>query len=202
MASIKLLILSPLRIFELRLLQDKEPIGIIPLENLAVRRIEGKKKFAFEIYHPEQNEDLKACKFDSSGAVVQGHHDTYLIACSNEDDMQNWMKSIEGSVFQNPFLELIRKKLAKQRATKAPKSDNTLKKTFAAEMKINFKELHELAQVTLNKIKNWIPRSLKIERRSIFNDLGIQLFIWSFVLPMICSHSFCRCAVWSLNLKM
>jgi cytohesin len=61
--------------------QDKEPIGIIPLENLGVRRVDSTKKCAFEIYPPEQDVEMKACKFDSDGTVVKGHHDSYVVAC-------------------------------------------------------------------------------------------------------------------------
>jgi hypothetical protein len=50
-----------------------------------------------------------------SGAVVQGHHDSYLIACASETELENWMKAIETNIFKNPFLELIKKKMAIQR---------------------------------------------------------------------------------------
>ena len=54
------------------LLKDREFIGMIPLENLAIRVSSSKKKeFVFEIFQPDQSADLKACKFDSTGAVVQ-----------------------------------------------------------------------------------------------------------------------------------
>jgi hypothetical protein len=42
-----------------------EPIGIVPLENLAVKKTPTRKRYAFEIHQPEQNAEMKSAKFDS-----------------------------------------------------------------------------------------------------------------------------------------
>lgn len=36
-------------------------------------------RFIFELYHPDSVESLKACKVNSEGAIVQAHHESYLL---------------------------------------------------------------------------------------------------------------------------
>ena len=52
---------------------DKEPRGIIPLENIRVREVPDRSKpHCFELYSAV-NEVIKACKTDSEGKVVEGN---------------------------------------------------------------------------------------------------------------------------------
>ena len=52
---------------------DKEPRGIIPLENIRVREVtERSKQHCFELFSAN-NEVIKACKTDSEGKVVEGN---------------------------------------------------------------------------------------------------------------------------------
>jgi len=51
--------------------QDKEPKGIIPLENVQVREVTANKPHCFEI-HSNGTDLIKACKTDSEGKVVEG----------------------------------------------------------------------------------------------------------------------------------
>nr|KAG5695093.1 hypothetical protein BaRGS_015069 [Batillaria attramentaria] len=54
---------------------DKEPKGIIPLENIQVREPLSEKsnrQNCFELYAVSGNEVIKACKVDSDGKVVEG----------------------------------------------------------------------------------------------------------------------------------
>ena len=52
--------------------QDKEPRGIIPLENLGVRELtDYKKPHCLEIFSDAESA-IKACKTDSEGKVVEG----------------------------------------------------------------------------------------------------------------------------------
>ena len=56
-------------------LQDKEPKGIIPLENIQVREVVSEKsnrQNAFELYAVSGSDVIKACKVDSDGKVVEG----------------------------------------------------------------------------------------------------------------------------------
>lgn len=51
---------------------DKEPRGIIPLENIQVREVQDRSKpHCFELY-AAGSEFIKACKTDSEGKVVEG----------------------------------------------------------------------------------------------------------------------------------
>lgn len=52
---------------------DKEPRGIIPLENIQVREVQDRHKpHCFELY-AAGSEFIKACKTDSEGKVVEGN---------------------------------------------------------------------------------------------------------------------------------
>jgi cytohesin len=51
---------------------DKEPRGIIPLENIQVREVSDRHKHhCFELY-ASGSDFIKACKTDSEGKVVEG----------------------------------------------------------------------------------------------------------------------------------
>ena len=141
-------------------MKANELIGYLPLENLAVRLADSKKKYAFEIYQPEKDAELKAVKFDSKGAIVKGRHDSYIISCASETELSEWMKAIESNMVKNPFLELIKKKksLQKQNGAQSPGSQrvdtrsrqNTNQGTEGRvknlmELKVSFKQLHDLA---------------------------------------------------------
>ena len=58
---------------------DKEPRGIIPLENIRVREVTDRsKQHCFELFSAN-NEVIKACKTDSEGKVVEGKFLVYLM---------------------------------------------------------------------------------------------------------------------------
>ena len=58
--------------------KDKEPRGIIPLENVNVREVDDKtRQFCFEIYSTT-NDKIKACKHDSEGKVVEGTYENKI----------------------------------------------------------------------------------------------------------------------------
>ena len=67
-------------------LQDKEPKGIIPLENIQVREVAGDrgKPNSFELFSAS-NDVIKACKTDSEGKVIEGQDDLLctLVAARN-----------------------------------------------------------------------------------------------------------------------
>jgi len=131
--------------------EDAEPIGIVPLENLAVKRTPSKKRYSFEIYQPAQNMEMKSAKFDSRGSVVKGHHDSYVIGANSEEELNEWMRVIESNIFKNPFVELVRKKMATQKGTmrttrsRSSSTDTLRRRSENLAAKINFKLLHELA---------------------------------------------------------
>lgn len=61
------------------LLQDKEPKGIIPLENISIREVpvdKSNKPFSFELFATGQD-IIKACKVDKEGKVVEGKENSH-----------------------------------------------------------------------------------------------------------------------------
>jgi cytohesin len=95
---------------------DKEPKGIIPLENVQVREVPATHKpHCFEI-HSVGNDIIKACKTDSEGKVVEGKHNVYKMSASSVEDRDDWMRHIKASVSNNPFYDFLsRRRKAAQR---------------------------------------------------------------------------------------
>jgi len=78
---------------------DKEPRGIIPLENIKVREVSDRnKQHCFELFC-SGNEVIKACKTDSEGKVVEGKHTVYRMSASTEEEKDEWIKCIQ-TLFQ------------------------------------------------------------------------------------------------------
>uniref|UniRef100_A0ABI7WKF6 Cytohesin 3 n=1 Tax=Felis catus TaxID=9685 RepID=A0ABI7WKF6_FELCA len=75
---------------------DKEPRGIIPLENLSIREVEDPRKpNCFELYNPShKGQVIKACKTEADGRVVEGNHVVYRISAPSPEEKEEWMKSI------------------------------------------------------------------------------------------------------------
>ncbi|XP_017857598.1 PREDICTED: uncharacterized protein DDB_G0280205 isoform X1 [Drosophila arizonae] len=94
---------------------DKEPRGIIPLENISVREIQDRSKpHCFELFATGGADIIKACKTDSEGKVVEGKHTVYRMSASTEEDQQEWIKRLTQSISHNPFYDILvqRKKKA------------------------------------------------------------------------------------------
>lgn len=82
---------------------DKEPRGIIPLENVNVREVDDKtKQFCFEIYSTT-NDKIKACKHDSEGKVIEGKHTVYRMASTSGEEKNEWIKCIRDCISENPL---------------------------------------------------------------------------------------------------
>lgn len=96
---------------------DKEPKGIIPLENVQVREVtaSGHKPHCFEI-HSANNEFIKACKTDSEGKVVEGKHQVYKMCAASGEEKDEWIRCIRASISDNPFYELLATR--RQKATR------------------------------------------------------------------------------------
>ncbi|XP_018593844.1 cytohesin-3-like isoform X2 [Scleropages formosus] len=88
---------------------DKEPRGIIPLENLCVREIEDlNKQYCLEIYNPKsKGQKIKACKTENDGRVVEGKHQSYRISASTAEERDEWIQSIRASTSKDPFYDLV-----------------------------------------------------------------------------------------------
>ncbi|XP_023364968.1 cytohesin-4 [Otolemur garnettii] len=96
---------------------DKEPRGIIPLENLSVQKVEDPKKpFCLELYNPGcRGQKIKACKTDGDGKVVEGKHESYRISASSAEERDQWIEAIRASITRVPFYDLVsarKKKIA------------------------------------------------------------------------------------------
>ncbi|XP_071796543.1 cytohesin-1-like isoform X2 [Asterias amurensis] len=94
---------------------DKEPRGIIPLENLQIRELEDNKKpHCFELFAADGREIIKACKTDADGKVVEGKHSIYRMLASTLEEKEAWIKSITASISKDPFYDMLaaRKKKA------------------------------------------------------------------------------------------
>ncbi|XP_074864731.1 cytohesin-4 isoform X1 [Carettochelys insculpta] len=96
---------------------DKEPLGIIPLENLSVQKVDDPKKpNCFELFNPKcKGQKIKACKTDGDGKVVEGKHQSYKISAATPEERDLWIEAIQTSITQDPFYDLVsarKKKIA------------------------------------------------------------------------------------------
>uniref|UniRef100_A0A8B9M1W1 Cytohesin 4 n=1 Tax=Accipiter nisus TaxID=211598 RepID=A0A8B9M1W1_9AVES len=96
---------------------DKEPLGIIPLENLSVQKVDDPKKpNCFELFNPKcKGQKIKACKTDGDGKVVEGKHQSYKISAATPVERDEWIEAIRTSITQDPFYDLVsarKKKIA------------------------------------------------------------------------------------------
>ncbi|XP_064842756.1 cytohesin-3-like isoform X2 [Oncorhynchus masou masou] len=86
---------------------DKDPIGIIPLENLCVREIQDStKQYCLEIYNP-RGQKIKACKTENGGRVVEGKHQSYRMSAATADERDDWIGSIRASITKDSFYDLV-----------------------------------------------------------------------------------------------
>ncbi|XP_075408798.1 cytohesin-4 isoform X2 [Tenrec ecaudatus] len=96
---------------------DKEPRGIIPLENLSVQKVDDPKKpFCLELCLPGcRGQKIKACKTDGDGKVVEGKHESYRISAASAEERDQWIEAIRASITRVPFYDLVsarKKKIA------------------------------------------------------------------------------------------
>ncbi|XP_040927878.1 cytohesin-4-like isoform X2 [Betta splendens] len=86
---------------------DKDPIGIIPLENLCVRKLQDTgKSNCLELYNPK-GQKIKACKTENKGRVVQGKHQSYRLNAATAEERDNWIDAIRASITKDPFYDLV-----------------------------------------------------------------------------------------------
>uniref|UniRef100_A0A3P9AC46 Cytohesin 1b n=1 Tax=Esox lucius TaxID=8010 RepID=A0A3P9AC46_ESOLU len=88
---------------------DKEPRGIIPLENLSIRGvIDSKKPNCFELYIPDHRDQvIKACKTEADGRVVEGNHTFYRISAPTAEEKDEWIIHIKKAISRDPFYEML-----------------------------------------------------------------------------------------------
>ncbi|XP_062401013.1 cytohesin 4b [Sardina pilchardus] len=88
---------------------DKEPRGIIPLENLCVREVAcPRKPYCLELYNPNsKGQKIKACKTETDGRVVVGKHQSYMICAATAEERDDWIESVRASITKDPFYDLV-----------------------------------------------------------------------------------------------
>ncbi|XP_023387402.1 cytohesin-1 [Pteropus vampyrus] len=99
---------------------DKEPRGIIPLENLSIREVEDSKKpNCFELYIPDNKDQvIKACKTEADGRVVEGNHTVYRISAPTPEEKEEWIKCIKAAISRDPFYEMLAARKKKVSSTR------------------------------------------------------------------------------------
>ncbi|XP_071398464.1 cytohesin-2 isoform X1 [Centroberyx affinis] len=85
---------------------DKDPIGIIPLENLCVREDTASKQYCLELYNAK-GQKIKACKTENKGKVVEGKHQSYKLSAATADERDDWIDAIRASITKDPFYDLV-----------------------------------------------------------------------------------------------
>lgn len=93
---------------------EKEPKGIIPLENIQIREFEDRSRpYCFELHFPS-HDVIKACKTNKDGKVVTGKHTSYRVSAATAAEKQEWIGNIRICTSHNPFLGMLqaRKKKA------------------------------------------------------------------------------------------
>ncbi|CAI4228995.1 unnamed protein product [Auanema sp. JU1783] len=82
---------------------DREPRGIIPLQNVGIRRVDtGSRPHMFEIFSLSDDR-IKACKTEQDGRMVEGTHSVYRICAANQEDLRAWIEAIAGAVTHYPI---------------------------------------------------------------------------------------------------
>ncbi|XP_021190881.2 cytohesin-1 isoform X3 [Helicoverpa armigera] len=87
---------------------DKEPRGIIPLENISVRPASDRQRpHCLELYASGGADLIKACKTDSEGKVVEGKHTVYRMSAATAEERDEWIECLRRSISHNPFYDML-----------------------------------------------------------------------------------------------
>lgn len=88
---------------------EKDPLGIIPLENLVVNpATSSKRRYSFMLQNPNEG-PIKATVRKGSSMVV-GNHENYVFQAANEQEFSLWLDSLNRNIFRNPFYLLLANK--------------------------------------------------------------------------------------------
>lgn len=79
--------------------RDREPRGIIPLDDVRVRLVEdASKHFSFELYPAGDSGVVKACKSGADGKLLTGKHSAYRLCADNYEERNAWVQCIEACI--------------------------------------------------------------------------------------------------------
>ena len=82
---------------------DKEPKGIIPLEDVSLRKAENPT--SFELY--SNTTFVKGAKTDSNHRMVTGNHEVYKFIAQTEKECKEWMAAIKACIISSPIHKLL-----------------------------------------------------------------------------------------------
>ena len=88
--------------------KESSPKGLVPLENVVVRKLDEKKSerpFAFALSSSEEEGAvLKTAKGDGKGgSLTQGNHTSFVIAAESEEERRRWIVALRESVLVTRF---------------------------------------------------------------------------------------------------
>jgi cytohesin len=150
---------------------DPEPVGLIPLEGVAVKYKEGKKVFTLVAGEGGQ---LKSCKM-SKGAIVQGTAHEISITADKADEADAWVSAINAQINSNPFYSSITKRSAELADQQRGKGA-----LYGVGAIVNFPEFYDLALLcqscygTENEIKKQYGTTATA---CVAETRGIRLFL-------------------------
>jgi len=91
--------------------KDKEPKGVISLENLQVREVsDPKKQNCFEIFLPANtiSDTIKISKSDPEGKIFEGaKHSSYRFSAPCSESKREWILNIRKSISKDPYYDMI-----------------------------------------------------------------------------------------------
>jgi len=98
---------------------DKDPRGIIPLEDIEVKELEAQldleEKFCFQIWDPaatlKSQKSMKSVKF-KNGDVIQGGRLSYIFGCDTAEEREEWMQAISLNTATSSIPQLMQDKLS------------------------------------------------------------------------------------------
>lgn len=112
---------------------DKDPLGIIPLENLTVSALNpsssSKRRYTFQLQNPNEG-PIKATVRKGSSMVV-GNHEQYTFQAASEQELALWVDSLNRNIFRNPFYLLLANK-KKQMESKGKSEKSSASSSSAA----------------------------------------------------------------------
>jgi cytohesin len=95
-------------LFYFNLQTDKEPAGIIPLENVSCSLADSKKSNCLlELRTGTPGVPIKATSRKPDGGLVAEHEEAYIFQAATENDAKRWVDAIQKNIYRSPFHQLM-----------------------------------------------------------------------------------------------
>ena len=78
-----------------------------------------KFKYRFQLFNSTYNDikvTVKAAKTNADGKIIEGRHQSYLIASDSEDEKNDWIMKIKANMSKPPIYTLMQAKKEKVKA--------------------------------------------------------------------------------------